>query len=169
VPLGLLLLVAVAVLPLPGRRQAEVGDRLAGGQRAHLRVMTEVADEQDFVEHVGLRFSSRASYHSAPASSVFEDGKRTLESDTPAVTKRKIPGTSRRLTVSPPARSFAAMAIRFEQLSKSYEARAVVSNVSLTVESGGLCVLLGPSGSGKSTLLRLAAGLVAPDAGRIEI
>jgi sulfate transport system ATP-binding protein len=61
------------------------------------------------------------------------------------------------------------MAIRFEQLSKRYDGKPVVSNVSLTVESGALCVLLGPSGSGKSTLLRLAAGLVAPDAGRIEI
>jgi len=61
------------------------------------------------------------------------------------------------------------MAIRFDQLSKSYEGRTVVSNVSLAVESGALCVLLGPSGSGKSTLLRLAAGLVVPDAGRIEI
>jgi sulfate transport system ATP-binding protein len=61
------------------------------------------------------------------------------------------------------------MAIRFDQLSKSYEGRAVVSNVSLAVESGALCVLLGPSGSGKSTLLRLAAGLVSPDAGRVEI
>ncbi len=61
------------------------------------------------------------------------------------------------------------MAIRFEQLGKLYEGRPVVSNVSLQVESGTLCVLLGPSGSGKSTLLRLAAGLVEPDSGRIEI
>ena len=61
------------------------------------------------------------------------------------------------------------MAIRFEQISKGYEGRLVVSNVSLAVDSGMLCVLLGPSGSGKSTLLRLAAGLMEPDAGRIEI
>src|SRR4029453_6982430 len=61
------------------------------------------------------------------------------------------------------------MAIRFEQLSKRYDGKPVVSNVSLAVDSGTLCVLLGPSGSGKSTLLRLAAGLVAPDSGRIEI
>ncbi len=61
------------------------------------------------------------------------------------------------------------MAILFEQLSKSYGGRPVVSNVSLAVDSGALCVLLGPSGSGKSTLLRLAAGLVEPDAGRVQI
>lgn len=61
------------------------------------------------------------------------------------------------------------MAVRFEQLSKRYEGKSVVSNVSLQVDSGTLCVLLGPSGSGKSTLLRVAAGLVEPDAGRVEI
>jgi sulfate/thiosulfate transport system ATP-binding protein len=61
------------------------------------------------------------------------------------------------------------MAVRFEQLSKRYEGKSVVSNVSLQIDSGTLCVLLGPSGSGKSTLLRVAAGLVEPDAGRVEI
>jgi len=59
------------------------------------------------------------------------------------------------------------MSIRLEQLTKRYEGRSVVSNVSLEVAPGGLCVLLGPSGSGKSTVLRLIAGLAEPDSGRI--
>jgi sulfate transport system ATP-binding protein len=59
------------------------------------------------------------------------------------------------------------MAIRLEQLTKRYDGRPVVSNVSLEVESGRLCVLLGPSGSGKSTILRLIAGLTAADSGRV--
>jgi sulfate transport system ATP-binding protein len=59
------------------------------------------------------------------------------------------------------------MSIELQQLTKRYEQRPVVANVSLEVASGELCVLLGPSGSGKSTILRLIAGLTALDAGRI--
>jgi sulfate transport system ATP-binding protein len=59
------------------------------------------------------------------------------------------------------------MSIRLEQLTKRYGGRAVVSNVTLEVATGELCVLLGPSGSGKSTILRLVAGLAPCDGGRI--
>lgn len=39
--------------------------------------------------------------------------------------------------------------------------------VSLTVAPGEFVALYGPSGSGKTTLLLMAAGLMAPDAGRV--
>lgn len=39
----------------------------------------------------------------------------------------------------------------------------------LAVDRGEFAVVLGPSGSGKSTLLSVAAGLVAPNAGRVTI
>ena len=61
------------------------------------------------------------------------------------------------------------MSIRLEQLTKRYGGRSVVSNLTLEVGAGQLCVLLGPSGSGKSTVLRLIAGLAAADAGRILV
>ncbi|HEY0555231.1 MAG TPA: ATP-binding cassette domain-containing protein [Thermoanaerobaculia bacterium] len=59
------------------------------------------------------------------------------------------------------------MSIRLEQLAKSFGGQPVVKPTSLEVRDGELFVLLGASGSGKSTILRMAAGLTAPDSGRI--
>src|SRR5215831_6783422 len=59
------------------------------------------------------------------------------------------------------------MSIRLEHVTKRFGEAAVVRDVSLSVEPGELCVLLGPSGSGKSTILRIIAGLTDPDAGRV--
>ena len=44
-----------------------------------------------------------------------------------------------------------------------------LSDVSLTVNEGEFCVIIGSSGCGKSTLLRLIDGLILPSAGRILI
>lgn len=41
--------------------------------------------------------------------------------------------------------------------------------ISLTVEPGETCVVMGLSGSGKSTLVRCLTRLIEPDAGRVEI
>lgn len=49
----------------------------------------------------------------------------------------------------------------------SYGARPVLSGVDLTLEPGGLTLLLGPNGSGKSTLLRLLTGELTPARGEI--
>jgi len=44
-----------------------------------------------------------------------------------------------------------------------------VKGISLTVRPGEIYGLLGPNGAGKSTTLRMIAGLMVPDAGRIEV
>jgi ABC-type sugar transport system ATPase subunit len=57
-----------------------------------------------------------------------------------------------------------------ERVSKSYRGgRAAVRDLSLTVPTSELLVLLGASGSGKTTTLRLIAGLEAPGHGTIRI
>ncbi|RLP10037.1 ABC transporter ATP-binding protein [Propionibacterium australiense] len=63
--------------------------------------------------------------------------------------------------------------IRVEQLTKCFgqdESRVtVLSEVTLSLYRGEICVLLGPSGSGKSTFLNLVGGLEPAEAGTIEV
>ncbi len=54
-------------------------------------------------------------------------------------------------------------------LRKSYGGRMVVQDVSLSVDSGEVVGLLGPNGAGKTTSFYMIVGLIAADAGRIEI
>ena len=54
-------------------------------------------------------------------------------------------------------------------LVKRYKSRTVVKNVSFNVKSGEVVGLLGPNGAGKTTCFYMIVGLVAADAGTIEL
>lgn len=54
-----------------------------------------------------------------------------------------------------------------ENLRKSYKARTVVQDISLTIKSGEVIGLLGPNGAGKTTSFYMMVGLVSLDEGRI--
>jgi tungstate transport system ATP-binding protein len=45
--------------------------------------------------------------------------------------------------------------------------RRIIDNIGLTVEGGGVSVIMGPNGAGKSVLLRLLTGLIEPDIGLV--
>ena len=59
-------------------------------------------------------------------------------------------------------------ALRLTALSKSF-GKAAVDRLDLTVRPGEFYALLGPNGAGKTTTLRMVAGLLAPDAGGVEV
>jgi len=59
--------------------------------------------------------------------------------------------------------------IELQSVSKSFDGVKAVDNLSLTIESGEVCVLVGSSGCGKSTTLRMINRLLPHDAGRILI
>ena len=63
------------------------------------------------------------------------------------------------------AGSGADACLRIGNLTKSYEGRTVLSDLSAVYEPGMIYFLAGPSGSGKTTLLRILAGLTMPDSG----
>jgi lipopolysaccharide export system ATP-binding protein len=54
-----------------------------------------------------------------------------------------------------------------ENLKKSYKAKKVVQDISLTIKSGEVVGLLGPNGAGKTTSFYMMVGLVPLDDGRI--
>ena len=59
--------------------------------------------------------------------------------------------------------------LRFENVSRHFDIRTAVDNVSFEIAPQETLCLLGPSGCGKTTCLRLAAGIDAPSSGRIYI
>ncbi|MCB6991929.1 ABC transporter ATP-binding protein [bacterium 210820-DFI.6.37] len=65
------------------------------------------------------------------------------------------------------------MCLEVKDLKKSYgqgESRSqVLKGISVKIEEGRMCVILGPSGSGKSTLLNIIGGLEEADAGEIQV
>ncbi|MBT9612632.1 MAG: ABC transporter ATP-binding protein [Burkholderiales bacterium] len=58
-----------------------------------------------------------------------------------------------------------AVAIDVQGLSKSFDGKRVVNNLSLQVPRGEIFGFLGPNGSGKTTSIRMLCGLLIPDAG----
>ncbi|GKY87403.1 ABC transporter ATP-binding protein [Sinisalibacter aestuarii] len=59
------------------------------------------------------------------------------------------------------------VAIRLQDIRKSYGPVEVIKGVSFEAEQGEFVVFVGPSGCGKSTILRMIAGLEKPDSGEI--
>jgi len=59
--------------------------------------------------------------------------------------------------------------LRAEALMKRYKKRTVVSDVSITVESGEVVGLLGPNGAGKTTCFYMILGLVPIDHGSVRL
>ncbi|MDR0299112.1 MAG: ABC transporter ATP-binding protein [Streptococcaceae bacterium] len=61
------------------------------------------------------------------------------------------------------------MTIELKNISKSYQDKAVLSDISLKILSREFFVLVGPSGGGKTTLLKMLNRLIEPSSGTISI
>jgi NitT/TauT family transport system ATP-binding protein len=69
--------------------------------------------------------------------------------------------------MSPPAVALAEVTVTFRLADGG--AYPAVEGASLSVADGEFVAIVGPTGCGKSTLLNVAAGLIAPSSGRIDI
>ena len=54
-------------------------------------------------------------------------------------------------------------------ISKSFDGKAIINNLDLSIYDGEFLTILGPSGCGKTTVLRLIAGLEQADGGRLTL
>ena len=59
--------------------------------------------------------------------------------------------------------------LEIEGLSRQFNGRSVLRNISLRLQAGEYVAIVGESGVGKSTLLNLIAGLDRPDGGRLAL
>lgn len=59
--------------------------------------------------------------------------------------------------------------LRTEKITKSYQQKTIIRDISIRLEEGELVSLLGLSGSGKTTLLNIMSGLVLPDSGKVYL
>jgi len=57
--------------------------------------------------------------------------------------------------------------LRTDRITKSYQDRTIVRDISIHLEKQELISLLGLSGSGKTTILNIMSGLVQPDSGKV--
>jgi len=78
--------------------------------------------------------------------------------------------------MTPASQASRAATVEFRHVSKHYDAAALkkrapgaVSDLSLTVPAGKICVLVGPSGCGKTTSLKMVNRLIEPTSGQILI
>jgi lipopolysaccharide export system ATP-binding protein len=77
--------------------------------------------------------------------------------------------TPREVTGGTEPETSAQGVLAVHHLRKSYKARRVVEDVSMTVRRGEVVGLLGPNGAGKTTLFYMITGLIRPDSGLIEL
>ena len=66
----------------------------------------------------------------------------------------------------------AGAVVAFEHVTKRYggpDAPSAVTDLTLTVPAGEICVLVGPSGCGKTTSMKMVNRLIEPTSGRITI
>ena len=59
--------------------------------------------------------------------------------------------------------------LQLEQIDAAYRKKTVLREVTLAAEPGEIVALIGPNGAGKSTVLKVAAGLLAPQKGRVQL
>ncbi len=72
-------------------------------------------------------------------------------------------------SIAPPGPPPIGPVIVFDDVSIAFDTRAVLKNVSFSVERGETLCILGRSGVGKSVSLRLLMGFLKPDSGSIRI
>jgi phospholipid/cholesterol/gamma-HCH transport system ATP-binding protein len=73
------------------------------------------------------------------------------------------------VTTPAPRHESDAPVVVFDRVSLAFDEKVILKDVSFTLRSGQMKVIIGASGAGKSTILRLILGLLKPDGGAITV
>lgn len=71
--------------------------------------------------------------------------------------------------VIPPGAELGQQVVEFENVSKAFDGRTLIDNLSFSLPRGGIVGIIGPNGAGKTTLFRMITGGEQPDSGTIKI
>ena len=69
----------------------------------------------------------------------------------------------------PPGKNLGEVVVHAEGVTKSYDNRVLIENLSFRLPAGGIVGVIGPNGAGKTTLFRMITGQDKPDAGTLRI
>jgi ABC-2 type transport system ATP-binding protein len=59
--------------------------------------------------------------------------------------------------------------VELDRISKAYESKVAVKNLSLRIDPGVMFGLLGPNGAGKTSSIRMMIGITMPDSGSVKL
>jgi ABC-2 type transport system ATP-binding protein len=59
--------------------------------------------------------------------------------------------------------------VELAAVTKAYESKIAVNNLSLAIEAGQIFGLLGPNGAGKTSSIRMMMGITVPDSGQVSL
>jgi ABC-2 type transport system ATP-binding protein len=62
-----------------------------------------------------------------------------------------------------------AAVVELDRISKSYENKVAVKDLSLSIDAGTMFGLLGPNGAGKTSSIRMMVGITMPDSGTVNL
>ncbi len=69
----------------------------------------------------------------------------------------------------PPGKHLGEVVVHAEGVTKSYNDRVLIENLSFRLPAGGIVGVIGPNGAGKTTLFRMITGQDKPDGGTLRI
>lgn len=69
----------------------------------------------------------------------------------------------------PPGERLGDKVIEFHNVSKGFDGRLLIDNLSFTVPKGAIVGIVGGNGAGKSTLFRMISGTETPDSGEVVV
>lgn len=69
----------------------------------------------------------------------------------------------------PPGPRLGDKVIDVDGISKGYDGRQLIDNLSFSVPKGAIVGIIGPNGAGKSTLFRMISGEEQPDSGNVDL